>query len=91
MSDKNGFGGLGVALAFIGGATAGAIAAILLAPKSGKETRTELREFASHGAEQMGRLPAAIKEAYSHGADSAKESFTETYKSRDNARAQGPA
>lgn len=86
MSDKSGVGTLGVALAFVGGAAAGAITAILLAPKSGKETRTELRELASHGAEQMSRLPGAIKEAYSHGADSAKDSFAESYRSGDNAR-----
>jgi gas vesicle protein len=41
------------ALAFIGGAIAGVIAGILLAPKSGGETRRELRGYARKTEEEV--------------------------------------
>lgn len=42
-----------VALAFLGGALAGAVAGILLAPKSGEETRRELRGYARKVEEEV--------------------------------------
>ncbi len=42
-----------VALAFLGGALAGAVAGILLAPKSGEETRRELRGYARKAEEEV--------------------------------------
>jgi len=42
-----------VALAFLGGAIAGVIAGILLAPKSGEETRRELRNYARKTEEEV--------------------------------------
>ena len=42
-----------VALAFLGGAIAGAVAGILLAPKSGEETRRELRGYARKAEEEV--------------------------------------
>ncbi|MBI3356035.1 MAG: YtxH domain-containing protein [Nitrospirae bacterium] len=42
-----------VALAFLGGALAGAIAGILFAPKSGEETRRELKGFARKTEEDV--------------------------------------
>jgi gas vesicle protein len=42
-----------VALAFLGGAIAGVIAGILLAPKSGEETRRELNEYARRMEEEV--------------------------------------
>ena len=41
-----------IALAFLGGAIAGAVAGILLAPKSGEETRRELRGYARKAEEE---------------------------------------
>ena len=47
MESRNGrCSGQTVALAFLGGAIAGAIAGILLAPKSGEETRRALKGYA---------------------------------------------
>lgn len=40
-------------LAFLGGAIAGAVAGILLAPKSGKETRQELTDYARQTEEEV--------------------------------------
>lgn len=42
-----------VALAFLGGALVGAVAGILLAPKSGEETRRELRGYARKVEEEV--------------------------------------
>ncbi|TKS61216.1 MAG: hypothetical protein EWM72_00703 [Nitrospira sp.] len=42
-----------VALAFLGGAIAGAVAGILLAPKSGEETRRELKGYARKTEEDV--------------------------------------
>jgi len=42
-----------VALAFLGGAIAGAVAGVLLAPKSGEETRRELRGYARKAEEEV--------------------------------------
>jgi gas vesicle protein len=42
-----------VALAFLGGAIAGAVAGILLAPKSGEETRRELKGYARKTEEDI--------------------------------------
>ncbi len=45
--------GQAVFFAFLGGAIAGAIAGILLAPKSGAETRRELRDYARKTEEEV--------------------------------------
>lgn len=42
-----------IALAFIGGAIAGAIAGILFAPKSGEETRRAMRAYAKRTEEEV--------------------------------------
>jgi len=45
--------GPAVALAFLGGAIAGVVAGILLAPKSGEETRRELKKYARRAEEEV--------------------------------------
>jgi gas vesicle protein len=45
--------GQALALAFLGGAVAGAIAGILLAPKSGEETRRTLKAYARKTEEEV--------------------------------------
>ncbi|MCX5723591.1 MAG: YtxH domain-containing protein [Nitrospirae bacterium] len=42
-----------VALAFLGGAMAGVVAGLLLAPKSGEETRRDLRNYARRAEEEV--------------------------------------
>ncbi|HSB44335.1 MAG TPA: YtxH domain-containing protein [Nitrospira sp.] len=54
MENQNGkCSGQTVALAFLGGAIAGAIAGILLAPKSGEETRRVLKGYARKAEEEV--------------------------------------
>jgi gas vesicle protein len=42
-----------IALAFLGGAVAGVVAGILIAPKSGEETRRQLRGYARKAEEEV--------------------------------------
>ena len=45
--------GQSVALAFLGGAVAGVVAGLLLAPKSGEETRRALKGYARRAEEEV--------------------------------------
>jgi gas vesicle protein len=55
--------GFGILLAFLGGAVVGSVAALLLAPKSGPETRRKIAELAEQGKEKAERVPVAVREA----------------------------
>jgi gas vesicle protein len=56
-----GFGSfLGV---FVLGATAGAVAALLMAPRSGRETRAQLKNAALDLKQKMERAPESMREA----------------------------
>jgi len=80
MERQQGFSGFGLFLAFLGGAAAGAGAALLLAPVTGKEARERLMMLASTGRQKVSRVPQALKSAYSQAAEAAKETFSETYR-----------
>jgi len=56
-------GGFGILLAFLGGALIGGVTAMLLAPKSGLETRRKIVELAEEGKEKAERVPVAVREA----------------------------
>jgi gas vesicle protein len=70
---RTGIGAGGIFLAFLGGALAGTAAALLLAPRSGAETRTRIGEAVGHTEEQVRRARLAAREA----AAAAREAFTE--------------
>ena len=77
MTEQNGhtgFSGSQMMLAVLGGAVAGAAVAYLTAPKSGRETRAELKGIArdardqitgvvEDGADTLRHLPGAVKVA----------------------------
>ncbi len=50
-------------VAFVGGVAAGAVAALLLTPRTGTENRAKLEEAAEKTRELAGRIPAALEEA----------------------------
>ena len=83
MIEREGFGGFSVLMAFLGGATAGAVAALLLTPKNGEETREQLRRIANTAKDKVVKAPRAIKEAYSQGAEVAKDAFVSSYQDED--------
>ena len=53
----------GVLLAFLGGATIGAAAAYLSAPRPGTESRARLRALANGAQDGATRLPEALRRA----------------------------
>jgi gas vesicle protein len=70
---RNGIGGWGVAMAFVGGALAGAGAALLLTPRSGPEARKRIRDAVHTSGDKVQRARVAAVEA----AHAAREAFTE--------------
>ena len=58
-----GFSGGQMVLAALGGAIAGAVAGLLLAPRAGAETRARWQGLTDLAKEGMARLPDAIREA----------------------------
>ncbi len=58
-------GGLMLFLAFAGGALVGGAAALLLAPRSGEETRRRITGAANDTKEVASRVPQAIRKASS--------------------------
>ena len=73
LVQRDGFGGGQLALALLGGAVAGVLGALLLAPRSGAETREKLRELAERAKTRMAHLPKAITDA----GLAAKEAFVD--------------
>jgi gas vesicle protein len=64
----------GAVTGFIIGALAGGITALLLAPRSGAETRARFRRVAEDSRERAERLPLAVREA----GEAAAQAFSET-------------
>jgi hypothetical protein len=62
-NDRPGYGGLTVLLAFLGGAAVGAAAALLLAPRSGAETRRRLAGKTGEAGEALSRGARVAREA----------------------------
>ena len=79
MSHHENYGGGHLLLAFIAGGIAGAVAALLLAPQSGSETREQLRGFAHDARGKAARVPVAMRRAYRDASDAAKKAFNETF------------
>ena len=52
-----------IVLAALGGAVAGATVALLVAPKSGKETRAQLSGYVDDARKAVARVPTALKSA----------------------------
>lgn len=73
VESRKGLGAGGVIATFVGGALCGSIAALLLAPKSGSETRKLIGDTVGRQKERVTRLGSAAREA---GA-AAKEAFSE--------------
>ena len=61
-SDGNGDGGHGFLAGFLMGGAVGFLAGILLAPKSGEETRAIIMERGSEWRDKAGELAAAARE-----------------------------
>lgn len=73
MVQGGGFGGGQLVLAFLGGAVAGVVGALLFAPRSGAETREMLGKVVAQTKGHVVRLPQAIIDA----GLAAKEAFVD--------------
>ena len=76
MKDDNAYTGAHLLIAFLAGAAAGAAVAMLTAPQSGTDTRDTIRGWARDAQGKATRVPGALKEAYAHAAQAAREAFT---------------
>jgi gas vesicle protein len=72
-----GFGGGQMLLAFVTGAAAGAVAALLNAPSTGSETRARLRAAADDARGAAERTPRALREATAAAARAFNEALAE--------------
>lgn len=79
MADERG-SAAGVLLAFLSGAALGAVAALLLAPQSGRESREQLRGYARRAEEHLRDLAGETGERFEEVVDQGKE-FVEAKKS----------
>jgi len=75
---RSGYGGMGITLAFLGGALAGAGVALLLAPRTGPETRKRITDAVRDSTDQVKRAGTAATEA----AHAAREAFTEVMREK---------
>lgn len=73
MADDRGSSSAAVVLAFLGGAALGAVAALLLAPQTGRESREQLRGYArraeGHLQDLAGRAGEALEEVVEEGTE----------------------
>jgi gas vesicle protein len=74
MTENRGFTGGQLVIAAAGGAVVGAVVALLLAPKTGRELRTRLKELAAQSKKKATRVPTAFGDA----TDAARDAFVAT-------------
>ena len=86
MADNQGSSSAGVLLAFLSGAALGAVAALLLAPQTGRESREQLRGYARRAEDNLrdlaGRAGGAFEEVVGEGkefVDSKKSVLREAF------------
>jgi gas vesicle protein len=72
MADERG-SGAGALLAFLSGAALGAIAALLLAPQSGRESREQLRRYAREAEKDLRDVAGEAGEQFEKAVDQGKE------------------
>jgi gas vesicle protein len=61
------------------GTTAGAVVALLTAPRSGKETRRRLQDAMQQVREKAGNASASVADSYTRGAEAIKEGFSKAF------------
>ena len=80
MADDRGSSPAGVLLAFLGGAATGAVAALLLAPQAGRESREQLRGYAHRAEGNLRDLAGRAGETFEEVVGEGKE-FVDSKKS----------
>lgn len=80
MADERGISAGTVMVAFLSGAALGAVAALLMAPQSGRESREQLRGYAKRAEEDFREFAGRAGEAFEEALEQGKE-FVEAKKS----------
>jgi gas vesicle protein len=88
MTDTRGINGLHLLAAFTAGAVTGAAVAYLTAPRSGRQTREALQDWAKDTRDKASRIPQAVREAVERGKQAGKDAFVESYRG-DGGRSDG--
>jgi gas vesicle protein len=65
---------------FAAGAAVGAAAALLTAPRSGRETRRMLHDAANEVGHRVAQVPHAAHEACERAAKAARDAFAESFR-----------
>ena len=73
MSDDRGSSAATVMLAFLGGAAIGAVAALLLAPQTGRESREQLRGYARRAEDNLRDMASRAGDAVEEVVEEGKE------------------
>ena len=81
---NTGYAGTTVLLAFVAGAASGAVVALLLAPRSGAETRASLFQLGSNVARVASNVPTAVRDAYDSAAAAAVTACNQTLNDINN-------
>ncbi|HKQ35547.1 MAG TPA: YtxH domain-containing protein [Nitrospiraceae bacterium] len=73
MADNQGSSGAGVLLAFLSGAALGAVAAVLLTPQTGRESREQLRGYARRAEGNLRDLAGCAGQTFEEVVEEGKE------------------
>ena len=82
MDEKTGFSGGQMALAFLGGAAAGAVVALLTAPQSGAKSREQIRDRVMASRDRVAQVPDALQGALAAARDAFNESLSKSLDDR---------
>ncbi len=80
MSNEKGFSAGSLILAFLIGGIAGAAAALLLAPQSGKETREKISDLAEDVSDKAKELRDRVKSGVKEAVELGEKTFEEKKK-----------
>ena len=86
MNEPRTFSGSHLLIAFATGAAAGAAIALLTAPRSGREMRGALQDWARDVGGKASRLPHAVGQAFERASQAGRTAFTETLRNDGHAR-----
>ena len=75
----------GVGLAFLQGAVFGAVTALLLAPRSGRELRQQLRDYAQETGERVREFAEEGRETVNKAIDKGREAAQDAYQAAQSA------
>jgi len=82
VSENSRYGGAHLLVAFVAGAAAGAAVALLTTPKTGRESREQIRTWAADLGEKASRASGAVQSAYGRATEAAKEAFSQAMANR---------